>query len=181
VDSSDQTISPDVWQTHLSRWRTILGIEATIETMRLTMEGVRSEMESAYRKQLNVEEKVHALQSDVANWNKAKNRIHYTLPKVRDYIHRATWSPGIPERKKMDAIVKNHIEPQIPFPEMDQISDQIDFLQKDRQVLAMQGNTVYQECRGIMAEINRALSDLQRNAAARARANRDAKREKGKY
>jgi hypothetical protein len=81
----------------------------------------------------------------------------------------------------MEVIVKEHIEPQIPFPELDQVSDQLDFLQKDRQVLSTSGHSLYQECRGIVAEIGRALSALQRNAAARARAQRDAKREKGKY
>jgi hypothetical protein len=174
-------VSPEMWQTLEARWRTILGVEASIETMRLSLEGIRNEMENAFKKQLNVEEKVHALQADVAQWNKAKSRIHYTLPKVREFIHRATWAPGIPERKKMEAIVKDHIEPQIPFPELDQVSDQLDFLQKDRQVLSTAGHSLYQECRGIIAEIQRALSALQRNAATHARNKRDAKREKGKY
>lgn len=181
MDSPEQTVSPEFWQTLEARWRAILGVEASIETLRLSMEGVRGEMESAFRKQLNVEEKVHALQADVAQWNKAKSRVHYALPKVREFIHRATWAPGIPERKKMQAIVENHIQPQVPFPELDQAGDQLDFLQKDRQILSTSGHSLYQECRGIIAEIQRALSSLQRNAVARARAQRDAKREKGKY
>jgi chromosome segregation ATPase len=174
-------VSPEMWQMLEVRWRTILGVEASIETLRLSMESLRSEMENAFKKQLNVEEKVHALQADVAQWNKAKSRIHYALPKVREFIHRATWAPGIPERKRMEIIVKDHIEPQIPFPELDQVSDQLDFLQKDRQVLSTTGHSLYQECRGIIAEIQRTLSALQRNAVARARSQRDAKREKGKY
>jgi chromosome segregation ATPase len=174
-------VSPEMWQMLEVRWRTILGVEASIETLRLSMESLRSEMENAFKKQLNVEEKVHALQADVAQWNKAKSRIHYALPKVREFIHRATWAPGIPERKRMEIIVKDHIEPQIPFPELDQVSDQLDFLQKDRQVLSTTGHSLYQECRGIIAEIQRTLSALQRNAVARARSQRDAKWEKGKY
>lgn len=181
MDYPEQDVSPELWQTLQARWRAILGVEASIETMRLSLESVRGEMENAFRKQLNVEEKVHALQSDVAQWNKAKSRVHYALPKVREFIHRATWAPGIPERKRMEVIVKEHIEPQIPFPELDKVSDQLDFLQKDRQVLSTSGHSLHQECRGIIAEIQRALSSLQRNAVTRARAQRDAKREKGKY
>ena len=135
-------------------------------------------MESAFKKQLNVEEKVHASQFDVAQWNKAKNRIHYALPKVREFIHRAIWAPGMPERKKMESIYKEHIEPQIPFAELTQAPELLDFLQKDRQVLAAQGQSVYQECRGIVAEVHRALSTLSRNAATNAKNKRDAKRER---
>lgn len=164
-----------------ARWKTILGLEAGIESMRLSMEGLRIEMENAYKKSLNVEDKVHALQSDVAQWTKAKNRVHYALPKVREFVHKATWALGIPERKELEAIFKNYIEPQIPFPELDKVPEQLDFLQKDRQILAAQGNAVCQECRGICAEIQRAVSTLQKNAAAKAREKRDAKREKGKY
>jgi uncharacterized protein YoxC len=181
LNPTDQPVPPEHWQALEARWKAILGLEAGIEALRATLDNVRAEMEAAFRKTLNVEEKVHALQADVAQWTKAKSRIHYALPKVREFIHRATWAQGIPERKKLEAIVKNYIEPQIPFPELDQVPDQLDFLQKDRQVLTGQGNSVLQECRVICAEIQRALSTLQRNAATRARAQRDAKREKGKY
>jgi hypothetical protein len=57
----------------------------------------------------------------------------------------------------------------------------MEHLQKDRQVLFATGNAIYQECRGITAEIQRALSTLQRNAADRARQKRSAGREKGKF
>jgi len=181
VEQPKQDVPPEKWQTLEARWKSILGQEAGIESLRAMLDGIRVEMETAFKKSLNVEEKVHALQFDVSQWNKAKNRIHFALPKVREFIHRATWAPGIPERKKMEAIVKDHIEPRIPFPELNQVPDLLDFLQKDRQVLTAQGQSVATECRSILAEIRRALSALQRNAAARARADRDAKREKGKY
>jgi hypothetical protein len=54
-------------------------------------------------------------------------------------------------------------------------------LQKDRQVLFAQGNAVMQECRGIIAEIQRAAGTLQRNAADNARRKREASRQKGKF
>ena len=181
MEPSEQIVPPEYWQALEVRWKSILGQEAGIEALRATLESVRAEMESAYKKSLNVEEKVHALQYDVAQWNKAKSRVHFALPKVREFIHRATWAPGIPERKKMQTIYENHIEPQIPFAELDQASELMDFLQKDRQILTAQGQSVQQECRGIIADIQRSLSTLQRNAVARARTNRDAKREKGKY
>jgi hypothetical protein len=81
----------------------------------------------------------------------------------------------------LEEIVKNHIEPRVPLPELDRVREQLEHFQKDRQLLFAQGNAVYQECRGIIGEIQRALSTLQRNAADRARAKRSAKREKGKF
>ena len=86
-----------------------------------------------------------------------------------------------PERKRLEEVVKNHVEPRVPLPEVDRVREQMEHLQKDRQVLFAQGNAVYQECRGIMAEIQRALSTLQRNAADNAKRKRDAKRQKGKH
>jgi hypothetical protein len=181
VNPSEQEVPPETWQALEALWKTILGLEASIDTSRLGMDGLRAEMEAAFKKALTVEEKLHALQGDVAQWNKAKSRIHYALPKVREFIHRATWALAVPERKRLEEIFRNHIEPRKPFPEVDKVREQLEHLQKDRQVLFAQGNAVYQECRGIIAEIQRALSTLQRNAADRARQKRSAGREKGKY
>jgi hypothetical protein len=181
VNFSEQGVPPEQWQALDALWKAILGLEVSIETSRLGMEGLRAEMEAAFKKSLAVEEKVHALQADVAQWNKAKSRIHYALPKVREFIHRAIWAPAVPERKRLEELVTNYIEPRVPLPQMDQVREQLEHLQKDRQVLFAQGNSVYQECRAILAEIQRALSTLQRNAADRARQKRSAGREKGKY
>jgi hypothetical protein len=180
-ESGEQDVPLEKWQALEACWKTILGLEASIESSRLGMESLRSEMETAFKKTLNVEEKLHALQGDVAQWNKAKSRVHYALPKVREFIHRATWAPAVPERKRLEELYKNHIEPRVPLPQMDQVREQMEHLQKDRQVLFAQGNSVYQECRGITSDIQRALSALQRNAADNARRKRDAKRTKGKY
>jgi hypothetical protein len=177
-EESRQPMPPERWQALEARWKSILGMEAGIEAARMSAEGLRAEMEAGFRKSMNVEEKVNALQADVAQWSKAKNRIHYALPKVREFVHRATWVLGQSERKKLEELFKNHVEPPVPFPELDQISEQLDALLKERQVLAAQGNTVAQECRSICAEIQRAFSTLSRNAADRARKKRDAKREK---
>jgi hypothetical protein len=180
-ESGGPAIPPEKWQALEAVWKAVLGLEASIETSRVGMDGLRAEMEAAFKKSLTVEEKLHALQADVAQWNKAKSRIHYALPKVREFIHRATWALAVPERKRLEEIYRNHIEPRVPFPEVDQVREQLEHLQKDRQVLFAQGNAVYQECRGIIAEIQRALSTLQRNAADRARQKRSAAREKGKF
>jgi hypothetical protein len=181
TESGEQEVPPEQWQALDALWKGILGLEASIEVLRLSMDGLRIEMEAAFRKTLHVDEKVHALQADVAQWNKAKNRVHFALPKVREFIHRATWASGIPERKRLGELVQNHVEPRVPLPQMNEIRQQMEHLQKDRQVLFAQGNSVSQECRGIQAEIQRALSTLQRNAADRARQKRSAGREKGKH
>jgi hypothetical protein len=179
-ESSEQEISLEKWQTLEALWKAILGLEASIDSSRLGADGLRAEMEGALKKTLGADEKLHALQSDVAQWNKAKNRIHYSLPKVREFIHRATWALAVPERKRLEEIYKNHIEPRNPLPQVDQVREQLEHLQKDRQILFAQGNAVSQECRGITAEIQRALSALQRNAADNARRKQEAKRQKGK-
>lgn len=179
--SREQEIPLEKWQSLEACWKTILGLEASIDSSRLGMDALRGEMENAYKKSLTVEEKLHALQSDVAQWNKAKSRIHYALPKVRDFIHRATWALALPERKRLEEIYRNHIEPRVPLPDVDQVREQLEHLQKDRQVLFAQGSSVYQECRGIVGEVQRALSTLQRNASDNAFRKRSAKREKGKY
>jgi hypothetical protein len=180
-ESGEPEIPLAKWQDLEARWNAILGLEATVDTLRLRMEGLRTEMEAASRKTLTADEKVHALNADVAQWNKAKSRVHYALPKVREFIHRATWAMALPERKKFEELFKNHIQPQIPFPEMDKVPEQLEYLLKDRQVLSAQGVAVCQECQSISADIQGALRTLQSNAAANARKKMGEARAKGKF
>ena len=123
---------------------------------------------AASRKTLTTEEKVHALNADVAQWNKAKSRVLYALPKVREFIHRATWATGTPERKKLEELFKSHIRPRIPFPQMDKVVEQLVNLLKDRQVLSAHGVSIYQDCKSVSTELQGALRLLQSNAAANA-------------
>jgi hypothetical protein len=174
-------VPPEKWQILESRWRAILGMETGIENLRLRMESLRAELEAAFKKPLTVEEKVHALNADVLQWTKAKGRVHFALPKIREFIHRANWALGIPERKKLEEILKNYIEPQIPFPELDKVPEQLENLLKDRQVLTAQGAAVHQEGVTVCADIQRALRTLQNNAANIKRNKMSEKREKGKF
>jgi uncharacterized protein YoxC len=181
VGGEEKIVTPEQWQAIEALWKTILGLEAAIDASRLGMDGLRSEMESSLKKQLSVDEKTNALQNDVTQWSKAKTRIQHALPKLREFVHRATFALAAPERKRFDDIVKNHLEPRIPFPEVDRLREQLEHLQKDRQVLLAQGNAVNHECRGIISEVQRALNSLQRNAADRAAKKRSAARgNKGK-
>jgi hypothetical protein len=118
---------------------------------------------------LAIEEKTYALRADVARWERAKSRIQYAVPKMKEYIHRSVWAMGSPERKQLDALYKNHIEPHIPFPRMDEVLKRLEELRKDRQILSAHGKTVYQESRGILADVQGALKTLQHNAPANAR------------
>ncbi|HET6572210.1 MAG TPA: hypothetical protein VFG68_01300 [Fimbriiglobus sp.] len=181
AEGGEQDVPPEKWQALEALWRAILGIEAGIDSLRHSMESLRNEMEAEFRRSLAAEDKLHALQADVALWNKAKSRVHYALPKAREFIHRATWAQTVPERKRLEELFRTHIEPRASFPQMDQEREKLEHLQKDRQVLAAQGATVYHECRGITSEIQRTLSTLRRNAADRARGKRSTSREKGKY
>ena len=64
--------------------------------MRKSMEGLRAELEASMRRTLTADEKVYALSADMVQWNKAKSRAHYALPKASEFIHRATWAAGRP-------------------------------------------------------------------------------------
>jgi hypothetical protein len=169
------------WQELESRWNAILGLEATIDGLRQRMESLRSEMEAAVRKTLTGEEKVHALNADVAQWEKARSRVHYALPKVKEFIHRATWALGLPERKHLEEIFKNSIQPQVPFPGMDKVPEQLEHLLKDRQILSAHGTAVCQECSGVLGDIQSAYRTLQSNAARKAREKMSEARKKGKF
>lgn len=178
--SGEPEIPESKWQELEARWKAIQDVEASIETSRISMEGLRAELEAASSKTLTTEEKIHALNADVAQWNKAKSRVVYALPKVREFIHRSTWAAGTPERKQLEDLFKNHIRPRIPFPGMDKVLEQLEYLLKDRQILSAQGVSVYQECKSISADVQGALRTLQSNAAANATKKRGAARAKGK-
>ncbi len=180
-ESGEPEVPEAKWQDLEARWNAILGLEASMDTVRLSLEAIRAELEASSTKALPTEVKVHALNADVAQWNKAKRRIVYALPKVREFIHRSTWATGTPERKKLEELFKHYIRPRIPFPQMDQVIEQVEYLLKDRQVLSAQGVSVYQECKSISADIQGALRILQSNSAANATRSRDATRAKGKY
>jgi hypothetical protein len=180
-ESSELEISSTKWQDLEARWKALLGLEAAVDTLRISVEGLRAEMEASWKKTLTTDEKLHALRADVAQWTKAKSRIHHALPKVREFIHRSIWSLGSPERKKLEEIYKNHIQPHIPFPQMDKVLEQLESLQKDRQVLSAHGATVLHECKSITADVQGALRTLQSNAAANASKKKSAKRAQGKF
>ncbi len=174
-------VGAEKWQELEARWNAILGLEVTIDTLRQRLESLLVEMEAASKKMLTADEKVHAFNADVAQWNKAKTRVHYAVPKVREYIHRATWATATPERKRLEEIFKDHAQPQAPAPEVEKLPDQLEHLLKDRQVLSAQGVTVCQECATIAADIQGTLRTLQSNAAANARKKLAEARKKGKF
>jgi len=177
-ESGELDIALAKWQDLEARWKVILGLEATMETLRISMDGLQAEMEASLKRMLTSEEKLHALAADVAQWNKAKSRIRYALPKAKEFIHRATWAKGTPERKRLDEVFKNPIG--APLPQMDQVQEELEIWRKGRQVLSAQGMTVYQECKIISLDVQEALRRLQSNAAARASKKKGATGAKGK-
>lgn len=166
-ESSELPISLAKWQDLEARWTAILGMEAALDTLRISMEGLLAEIETLLKKALTIEEKTYALRGDVAQWERAKLRVHYALPKMKEFIHRAIWALGSPERKRLGELYRDRIQPQLPFPKIGEVLKQLGELQKDRQVLSALGKTVYQESRSMSAEIQGALRTLQNNANAR--------------
>jgi hypothetical protein len=177
-ESGERETASVRWQDLEARWKALQGLEAAMEALRISMEGLRAEMEASSKKALTTEEKLHAPRAEVAQWTKAKSRVHHSLPKVREFIHRATWAMGTPERKKLEELYENHIRPHIPYYPMEKLLRLLEHLQKDRQVLSTQGTTVYHECKNIAAEVQRALRTLQSNAAANASKKKNAARAK---
>jgi hypothetical protein len=167
-------VPEEKWQHLEARWNAILKLEASLDSLRMSMESLRVELEASSRSALSPDEKVHAPNADVAQFNKAKSRIVYALPKARDFIHRSTWAAGTPERKELEEVFKSHIRPRVPFPQIDKMAEQLDSLLKDRQGLSAQGVSVYQECKSISADVQGALSTLRSNAAANAAKKRGA-------
>jgi uncharacterized protein YoxC len=181
AESSEPEVPEEKWQDLEARWKAIERLEASIDTLRQRMESLLAEMETSAKKTLTADEKVHAFNADIAQWNKAKNRVHYAVPKVKEFIHRATWAIATPERKELGELYKSHIQPHVPFPELDQVLQQLEHLLKDRQVLSAQGVAVSQECQSIAADIQGALRTLQSNAASNARKKLGEARKKGKF
>jgi hypothetical protein len=179
VESCELETASAKWQDLEARWKALLGLEATMDTLRISMEGLRAELETSLKRMLTAEEKLHALAADVVQWNKAKSRLHYALPKVSEFIHRAIWAKGSPERKGLDELFKNSIGA-IPLSQMDKVLEEFEIVRKDRQILSAQGVTVYQECKSISADIQQALRRLQSNAAARASKKKGATGARGK-
>jgi hypothetical protein len=156
------------WQELVARWNKILGLEAQIDSTRISLESVRSEMEASLSKTLTGDDKLYCANADVAQWTKAKSRVHFALPRVREFIHRATWAVGAPERKKLLELFKEAKSPQLPLPQITQVAEESEILLKNRQVLTAQGVSVSQEAKAIAAEVKGALRTLQSNAAAKA-------------
>ncbi|MGL4550843.1 MAG: hypothetical protein ACRC33_06620 [Gemmataceae bacterium] len=168
------------WQEFEARWNAVLGLEATVEGLRISLEALRAEMEVSSRRNLTAEERVNALNADVAQWTKARSRVLHAVPKVKDFIHRSTWATGAPERKRLEEIVQNHIRPRVPYPRMGELAEQLESLLKDRQVLSALGVSVLQECKGISNDVQGALRTLQGNASANGTKKRGAANARGK-
>jgi hypothetical protein len=173
--------SPVLWEDLESRWRTIVGVEAAIDNLRLMVEGMQAQMETAANRPLTTDEKLHATKADLASWARVKARVPFVLPKVREFIHRATWATGTPERKKLEDLFKDESPPEMPFPRLVKLSDQLENLLKDRQILSAHGVNVQQECKTVANEVLSTLRQLQSNAAANADRKRRAGRAKGKF
>jgi hypothetical protein len=88
---------------------------------------------------------------------------------------------GTPERKKFGELFKDDVQPDIPPPEIDKLPEQLEYLLKDRQVLSAAGVTVYQECKGISADLQGTLRTLESNAAVNKDRKRRAGNAKGKF
>ncbi len=169
------------WHYLAERWDAILTLEASVDSLRLSVEGLRAEMEAAANRALNLEEKTNAASADLVFWNKAKSRVRYATPKLREWIHRATWAKGAAERKAAEEHFANYVLPRIPTPQLDQIRSQFDSLLKNRQILSAQGVSAHQEGRRILSEVESALRTLQRNAAANAARKKNTTGRKGKW
>ncbi len=181
----DEDREPEIpeakWQDLEARWKAVLELEASMDTLRISMESLRTEMEASSRRTLTTDEKLHALNADVAQWNKAKSRVLYALPKVREYIHRSTWAAGAPKGRRWRNSSRATFDLGFSFPQVDKVAAQLEDLLKDRQALSAHGTSVFHECKGVAADVQGALRTLQSSAAANATKDRGATIAKSKF
>jgi len=152
------------WQEPESRWKTILGLEASIDDLRTGIERLCAELEASSKRTLTTEEKLHALAADVSEWTRAKSRIQFGLPKAKDFIHRARWAKGTPERRQLADFFKSAPGVSTPAPQIDQA---LEVSRKNLQILYAQGAAVSYECKTISANVQGALRRLQSNSTSR--------------
>jgi hypothetical protein len=179
-ESTDPEIPEERWQYLEARWNTIRGLETSIDMLRSSMQTLQSEMETCLSQALPFQAKLHALSSDLAQWDKAKSRVRYGLPKIKEFLHRSTWATASAERKKVEELYENHVRPRIAIAQIDEAVIQFDGLLKDRQVLSSQGASVHQECKKCVDEVRAAMRTLQSNAAANAKRKGDKSGPRGK-
>jgi hypothetical protein len=151
------------WQEPESRWKTILGLEASIDDLRARIERLCAELEASSRRTLTTEEKLHAVAADVSEWTKAKSRIQIGLPKAKDFILRARWAKGTPERRHLGDFFKTAPGVSVSV----QIEQALDVLRKTSQLLYAQGVAVSYECKSVSADVRGALTKLQNHSATR--------------
>jgi hypothetical protein len=145
------------------------------------MESLQGQLEISAKATLTTEQKLNALNADITEWTRTKTRIHHALPKVKEFVHRATWVVGSPERKKLGEYFKEDDQPEGPLPPLNRLFDDLENLLKDRQVLSAQGVNVFQDCKNISADVQGALRTLLANAARNADRKRHAAKAKGKF
>jgi hypothetical protein len=172
---------PAKWQQLEARWRGVLGLEATIETLRIRLKALWAEMEASLKMPLPAQEKLHASAADVSQWTKAKARVYSTLPRAKDFVRRATWATGTPERKRLGEFFKHADGFSIPCTERDEMLEELEVLRQNLQNLSTRGWAVSNECKLVSADIQQALSKLQSSSAARGAQKRGATRARFKY
>src|SRR3984893_1936233 len=146
------------WDQLEARWNAVLVLEATIDTLRTRLNGISGEMEVSLRKVLTTEEKPQASAADLAQWTKAKSRVHLILPKARDFIQRAAWTKDTPERQRLDEfLLKNADGVSTPAREMDQVLEELELLLENLKLLTAQGCSVSNECKSVWADVQVAL------------------------
>jgi len=174
ISSECESVSTDVqrafwklqikkWQEPESRWKTILGLEASIDDLRTGIERLCAELEASLRTTLTTEEKLHAVAVDGSEWTKAKSRIQIGLPKAKDFILRAKSAKGTPERRHLGDFFKSAPGVSVPV----QIEQALDVLRKTSQLLYAQGVAVSYECKSVSVDVRGVLTRLQNHSATR--------------
>jgi hypothetical protein len=152
------------WQEPESQWKTILGLEGNIDDLRGAIERLCAELEASLKRALTTEEKLHALAADVSEWTQARGRIQFGLPRAKDFVHRAKWAKGTPERRLLANFFKSAPGVSTAGP---QINQALEVLRKNLQILYAQGVAISYECKSVSANVQGALGRLQSNSTAR--------------
>ncbi len=133
-ESGGQEIPPEKWQALEVLWKTILGLEASIDSSRLSMDGLRGEMEAAFKKALTVEEKLNACKPTWPSGTRPR-AASITPSRKCEFIHRAHLVSGCSRTEEARGDLQEPRRAADPLPGLDQVREQLEHLQKDRQVL----------------------------------------------
>jgi hypothetical protein len=149
-----------MWQELEARWKAVLHLEITIDNLRISSKDLLAKMAVLLQRTLPAEEKANYPAADLVQWIKAQTRVHFTLPKLKDFIRRATCATDTPQRTRFHEFFESADGFSTSAREMDHILEELEGMRKRLEVLSTRGWTVCSEGQSVSADLQGALKRL---------------------